>query len=134
MRCLRVILPLPKYEGPNGRSHFRVKHQQSVIDKTLAYAEAGNDVAGFDSVAVIIDWYCTTRRLIDCDNAHARCKYLLDGLTEAGWWPDDSAIRQVTIRRFLPGEGAGFKGRVVIHAMDHAEHALRFPTIDPVFG
>jgi Holliday junction resolvase RusA-like endonuclease len=50
-----------------------------------------------ESAHVFIDWHCPTKRLIDCDNALSRCKSYLDGLTDAGWWVDDRAIRVVTI-------------------------------------
>jgi len=50
-----------------------------------------------ESAHVFIDWHCLTKRLIDCDNALSRCKSYLDGLTDAGWWVDDRAIRVVTI-------------------------------------
>jgi Holliday junction resolvase RusA-like endonuclease len=60
-----------------------------------------------DAVALRIDWYCPTKRRIDCDNALSRCKSYIDGLTLAGWWADDSVIRSVTIAVHLPGERRG---------------------------
>lgn len=135
MNELRVILPLPKYEGPNGRSHWRVRNTQAKSDKALASSEGriGGRVDPISVVSLVIDWYCSTRRMIDTDNAHGRCKYFIDGLTSAGWWLDDRDIRSTTIRRWLPGEAAGFKSRVVITARS-MEQALRLVEIDPVYG
>lgn len=136
MSDLRIILPLPRYEGPNGRSHWRIRNTQAKADKVLASREGrvGGAVTPIPLVALVIDWYCSTRRLIDCDNAYGRCKYFIDGLTSAGWWDDDRAIRATTIRRWLPGEAAGFKGRVVITARPMDAGALRLIEIDPLHG
>ena len=136
MNDLRVILPLPRYEGPNGRSHYRLKNQQAKADKLLALSEGRVDpgTQPMTCVAVIIDWYCATNRMLDVDNALGRCKYFIDGLTHAGWWIDDRVIRQTTIRRWLPGEAAGFKGRVIITARATDPDSLRLVEIEPAHG
>jgi len=135
MNEFRVILPMPKYEGPNGRSHWRARNTQAKADKQLAslYGAIVGPEQPITVVSLVIDWYCATRRMIDTDNAHGRCKYFIDGLTSAGWWRDDKDIRATTIRRWFPGEGAGFKARVVITARP-MDQALRLIEIDPAYG
>ena len=43
----------------------------------------------------------TTRRRRDIDNVLAGLKSALDGLTDCGWWEDDSEVVGITIRKPL---------------------------------
>lgn len=128
----RIILPLPSIEGSNSRSHWCVRQRAAKGDRLIAAVEARalGLIGPIAKPVVVVDWYQKTRRMIDCDNALSRCKSYLDGLTDAEWWSDDKAIREITIRVWLPGEGAGYKGKVVITVLD----APRLVTIDSVFG
>jgi Holliday junction resolvase RusA-like endonuclease len=57
----------------------------------------------------------TTRRRRDIDNVLAALKAALDGLTDAGWWKDDSDIVGITIRKplYIPKSG---EDRIIIVA------------------
>ncbi len=107
-RCIELALPTVK--GSNSRTHWVVRHRGAAIDRAYACAAAQRNAPSseaMDAVALRIDWYCPTKRRIDCDNALSRCKSYIDGLTLAGWWADDSVIRSVTIAVHLPGERRG---------------------------
>jgi hypothetical protein len=94
-----IELPLPKVQGSNSRSHWVVRSRTAKSDRYVAFGIAGGRVLRkpLSAAHVVIDWHCPTKRLIDCDNALSRCKSYLDGLTDAGWWADDRAVRSVTI-------------------------------------
>ena len=95
----RIELPLPRVQGSNARSHWSVRSRTAKSDRYVAFGTARSLVPRkpLSNPHVVIDWHCPTKRLIDCDNALSRCKSYLDGLTDAGWWADDRAIRTVTI-------------------------------------
>lgn len=101
-----IELPLPKVQGSNARSHWTVRSRTAKSDRYVAFGHASESSFSkngrllrepMSAAHVFIDWHCPTKRLIDCDNALSRCKSYLDGLTDAGWWVDDRAIRVVTI-------------------------------------
>lgn len=96
---MTIELPIPKVQGSNSRSHWTVRSRTAKSDRYVAFGIAKSGVLRKPLVEahVFIDWHCPTKRLIDCDNALSRCKSYLDGLTDAGWWTDDRAIRTVTI-------------------------------------
>jgi hypothetical protein len=93
-----VELPLPKVPGSNSRSHWTARSRAARVDR-LAARLVGYSLprTTMPAAHVTIDWYCSTRRMIDTDNALSRCKSYLDGLTDAGWWidvhPPTSAIK-----------------------------------------
>jgi Holliday junction resolvase RusA-like endonuclease len=128
----RIILPLPSVEGSNSRSHWGVRRESAKCDRMIAAIEARAHglVGPLKNPVVVVDWYQKTKRSIDCDNALSRCKSYIDGLTDAEWWVDDKAIREMTIRVWAPGENGGYKAKVVITVLD----APRLLTIDSVFG
>jgi Holliday junction resolvase RusA-like endonuclease len=104
-----IELPLPHLQSANSRSHWRSRCKNAAADRFLAAitARQAGATTPLPGASVRIDWFCPTRRLLDCDNALARCKAYLDGLTDASWWKDDRAIRQVTIQVHPPGEKRG---------------------------
>lgn len=104
-----IELPLPKLQSANSRGHWRSRCSRARADRFVAAVTARQGVAAppLPGASVRIDWFCPTRRLLDCDNALARCKAYLDGLTDAAWWNDDKAVRQVTIQVHPPGEKRG---------------------------
>jgi Holliday junction resolvase RusA-like endonuclease len=106
---LRVELPLPALKGANSRNHWVVRHRAANADRMTAFIAAQAVPRGepLDAVRLVIRWHCPTRRLLDCDNALSRCKSYIDGLTDAGWWRDDSVVRCVEISVLPPGEKRG---------------------------
>lgn len=112
-----VELALPRLVGSNSRAHWSKRSRDAHADRQSAHVIglACRPAKPFASVRLVIDWWCPTRRMIDCDNALSRCKAYIDGLTDAGWWPDDKAIRTVEITVHPPGER---KATVVISARD----------------
>lgn len=124
-----ILLPLPAYTGANGRCHFHATNEKAKFDKATSYSEslAMGLTTRILRPAIIIEWYAASNRRIDVDNCQGRCKYLIDGLTLAGWWEDDSEIEQVTTRRFLPKDGF-YKARVRILAYS----LVGSPRIDPI--
>jgi Holliday junction resolvase RusA-like endonuclease len=133
---LRIILPLPSIEGSNSRSHWCVRQRSAKLDRFAAAVEAR--IKGvpcpLTNPVVVVDWYCKTKRMLDCDNALSRCKSYIDGLTDAGWWIDDKQIKTMIVSVYAPGEGAGFKGRVVITAIERPPKSSGLLRIDPSFG
>lgn len=132
MTYRRIILPLPRIEGSNSRSHWCVRQRSAKTDRLLAAIEARTLglIGIIENPVVEIEWYTKTRRMIDCDNALSRCKSYIDGLTDAEWWLDDKQIRKMSIEVFLPGEGCGFTDKVVITARQRLQRL----TIDPNVG
>jgi len=97
-----IMLPFPsKLLGPNARVHHMTKHRLTKDYRASTRLIAGQHqrlclqrpVLGILPVS-------TTRRRRDLDNVLASLKAALDGLTDAGWWEDDSAILGISIRSF----------------------------------
>ena len=110
-----VLLPLPKVAGANSRCHWVVRSKAASADRaTSSSAGKGLLRRPLPKAGLRIDWYCPTKRLIDCDNALSRCKSYIDGLTDAAWWVDDKAVRTMTIT-VHPPDGK-MRGVVVIQA------------------
>lgn len=110
-----VELVVPRLAGSNSRAHWTRRSRDAHADRQTAHVLglAAKPTKPMDSVRLTIDWWCPTRRMLDCDNALSRCKSYIDGLTDAGWWVDDKAIRTVEINVHPPGER---RGTVVITA------------------
>jgi Holliday junction resolvase RusA-like endonuclease len=123
-RILSIELPIPKVQGSNSRSHWVVRSRTAKSDRYVAFGIAGGriDRKALSVAHVVIDWHCPTKRLIDCDNALSRCKSYLDGLTDAGWWDDDKAIRTVTITVHPASDAV--RGVVRISAMHPSDAPL----------
>ena len=105
-----VELALPRLVGSNSRAHWSKRSRDAHADRQSAHVIglACRPAKPFTEVRLVIDWWCPTRRMIDCEA-------YIDGLTDAGWWPDDKAIRTVEITVHPPGER---KATVVISASD----------------
>lgn len=114
---LSVELPWPnKFLSPNARVHHMVKHKATHAYRyqscSLGYL-AGRKPIAVPVLAILP--ITTTRRRRDIDNVLAALKAALDGLTDAGWWKDDSDIVAITIRKPIHGpRGSG--DRIVIVA------------------
>ena len=95
-----VELALPRLVGSNSRAHWSKRSRDAHADRQSAHVIglACRPAKPFTEVRLVIDWWCPTRRMIDCDNALSRCKAYIDGLTDAGVWHDDSVVRSITFR------------------------------------
>lgn len=98
-----AALPWPnKLLSPNARVHHLVKHKAVRSHRGLAAvigAQHGRKRLRIPVLAVLP--IVTTRRRRDIDNVLAGLKSALDGLTDCGWWEDDSEVVGITIRKPL---------------------------------
>jgi len=107
---LIVTLPHPRIGcRPNSRQHWAAKARCVAADRRDAGIAALDAISRspllllpFRSPVVRIRWLVRDRRGLraDSDNQLAACKAFFDGLTDAGVWWDDRAVR------FLPVETA----------------------------
>lgn len=65
-----------------------------------------------------------TRRRRDIDNVLAGLKSALDGLTDTGWWKDDSDIVSISIRRPIYLKGWGKEPILFVAAEYHDEDKM----------
>lgn len=88
--------------SPNARAHWAKRHKHGAS----ARREAGwlakeqrpaHPLTGPLAVSVTICWAGKRGRLPDADNALAMCKPVLDGLTDAHVWHDDSQIDRLSV-------------------------------------
>lgn len=89
----QVHLPTPRGLALNARVHWGRRAARTKIEREIAwrYGElTAPDVAMREAI-VLITWR-GRGRLPDADNIAGRCKAYIDGLTDAGWWPDDASI------------------------------------------
>lgn len=89
-----VTLPLPlQAVRPNARSRSHWP-KTNAVKKMRAWANAAPEIAvQFTNPVVSAVVYLKTKRCWDRDNLTASCKAYLDGLTDAGYWLDDSIVR-----------------------------------------
>jgi crossover junction endodeoxyribonuclease RusA len=77
--------------SPNGRVHYMVRHKAvRNYRETARYLGLGQKRLRNPLCAIVP--LVATRRRRDLDNVLASLKSALDGLTDAGWWDDDSEI------------------------------------------
>lgn len=77
---------------PNARGHWRVKAAQvKAWRKAAAWtaAAATTERVGWRAL-VTVEFAVPDRRRRDPSNWGPTCKAIVDGLTDAGWWPDDT--------------------------------------------
>lgn len=94
-----IALPWPnRLLSPNARVHHLAKHkavrQHRGIASVLGSLDGRKRLR--NPVLAILP-IVTTRRRRDLDNVLAGLKSALDGLTDCGWWDDDSEIAGITI-------------------------------------
>lgn len=98
-----VCLPWPnRLLSPNARVHHMLKGKitrSSRAAVALIASQGHKTMIARPSLAVIP--IVTTRRRRDIDNVLASLKASIDGLTDAGWWSDDSELQSITVRRPL---------------------------------
>lgn len=89
---ITLPLPLPAVR-PNARSRSHWP-KTNAVKKMRAWAASCPQCAVLfmnPSVSAVV--YLKTKRAWDRDNLTASCKAYLDGLTDAGYWADDSIVR-----------------------------------------
>lgn len=87
-----ILLPWPhKALSPNARAHWRSKHSASRDARYKASVIGSGRKRLQKPVCAVVPLVATNRRR-DLDNVLAGLKSALDGLTDAGWWEDDSLI------------------------------------------
>jgi len=98
-----ACLPWPhKLLSPNARCNPILKSRAVKTHRALAMALGSQDRRKRLQIPVCgVLPIVTTRRRRDLDNVLAGLKAAFDGLTDAGWWSDDSDIVSITIRKPL---------------------------------
>jgi len=87
-----VLLPWPHAAlSPNARAHWRAKHKAASDARYKASVIGSGRKRLQNPVCAVVPLVATNRRR-DLDNVLAGLKSALDGLTDAGWWKDDSLI------------------------------------------
>ena len=90
------MLPRPRGAALNSRVHWAKRAQDTKADRWYAQLE-GELIAPTMMLRPRLEITWRGRgRLPDVDNVIGRCKAYIDGLTDAGWWSDDSDIVSVT--------------------------------------
>lgn len=104
MTAYRVVIPgVPDPElSPNARVDRRVrarkvKQWRETAGWAAKAAAPERPLAGPLAVTVTICWAGKRGRLPDADNVLAMCKPVLDGLTDAHVWHDDSQIDRLSV-------------------------------------
>ena len=90
---LVIRLPLPpRALNPNSRVHWAVK-ARAVTDMRLAASVTalGSSIRFTEPIIDAVFWHKTKKRR-DRDNAIASCKAMIDGLSDAKLWDDDSCV------------------------------------------
>lgn len=94
------VLPKPKGAGLNSRIHWAKRAKDTKSDRS--YAKFVGELAApkkkIRKAIVEVTWR-GRGRLPDIDNIIGRCKAFIDGLTDAGWWEDDSDIVLIGAQR-----------------------------------
>lgn len=108
---MKVSFPWPPAcLSPNGRAHWGKKAKAAAKtrrDASIACQAAGVRALPWSAMHVQITFHPATKRAFDLDNAVARCKSLLDGVSDAVGI-DDSLFT------IAPTKGDPVKGGVII--------------------
>jgi Holliday junction resolvase RusA-like endonuclease len=106
----RTIVPcVPDSDlSPNARVHWRVRARKVASFREFVGWATKSDAppepfAGPVVLTVSVGWPVGRKRHDD-DNMVALCKTMVDGITDAGWWVNDS---QVSINRPIKQESWG---------------------------
>jgi hypothetical protein len=99
----------PNYHG-NWRPRARAVRTLRQLTK-LECPKLGRPIQGRVLLEARIGW-SKGRKVMDNSNAAAALKPLVDGLTDAGWWPDDNLVNVIVVEQFSWGK------------LDHATRAL----------
>ena len=115
---LTIDVPKALWMSSNDRPHWADKARRTRQLRTLAGWQARNHLAPVTGrVRVIAHVSRPTRSRADAHNAMPTIKPLIDGLTDAGIWPDDSDAH-IEGPDARPAESTGIRGmyriRIVI--------------------
>jgi crossover junction endodeoxyribonuclease RusA len=87
-----ALLPWPhKALSPNARPHYLVRHKAARASRSAACVIGTGGKCLQNPVCAVVP-LVRDKRARDIDNVLAGLKSALDGLTDAGWWKDDSTI------------------------------------------
>jgi Holliday junction resolvase RusA-like endonuclease len=115
-----ILLPWPHAAlSPNARAHWRTKHGAARKSRYTASVIGSGRKRLQNPVCAIVPLVATNRRR-DIDNVLAGLKSALDGLTDAGWWTDDSMI--ASFHLVPPVYSKKWKINQVLLAACEAEH------------
>lgn len=95
LNAVRLDYP-PLTLSPNARAHYMQKHRcvRAYRDSARISGLHGRKIA--EPIVCVVP-IVKVRRKRDLDNVLASLKPALDGLTDAGWWSDDSEIRGIHV-------------------------------------
>lgn len=124
-----IILPWPnRLLSPNTRTHHMVRSRATRSYRAIAnYLGSENRRKRLRDPALGVLPIVPTRRRRDIDNVLASLKSALDGLTDNGWWDDDSSMESITIRRTVVVRG--HDPSVLIIATDGCNSHLVVPIL-----
>jgi crossover junction endodeoxyribonuclease RusA len=87
-----ALLPWPhKALSPNARPHYLVRHKAARASRSAACVIGTGGKCLQNPVCAVVP-LVRDKRARDIDNVLSGLKSALDGLTDAGWWTDDSTI------------------------------------------
>ena len=120
-----IILNLPYPNSAN--THWRHARGRTYVSQSgMRYrAKVGDYIAETELVApdgfleIIVALYPDSKRRSDIDN---RIKPLLDALTHAGFWEDDSLISKITVERMSITKGG--KAAVIVLPYTHTQQGV----------
>lgn len=105
---LSMLVPLPPTPlHPNSRPHWRTKAEWTKVYRALVMGFAYNmrPVMPITSATARLTFRFTAVRRRDRDNLQSWMKAGADGLTDAAWWTDDSAVTWLPPRVEIVGRG-----------------------------
>ena len=99
---LILAMALDPLLSPNARVHWAKRHKHGTTARETAgwlarEQRPARPLSGPLAVSVTICWANKRGKLPDADNALAMCKPVLDGLTDAHVWHDDSQIDRLSV-------------------------------------
>lgn len=102
----RIEIPAPAaWVSANDRTHWRVKAERvkawrlaaSVLGRLVSRTPMGTPVD------ITVTVHRTSARRADASNLAPTAKAVIDGLTDAGWWPDDDD-QHIVSTTFVAGQ------------------------------
>lgn len=99
MSTMILTIPDEYWLTSNQRLHWAAKAKRTKFIRTLAHIGAGEAFEGRTWMQVHVGVFVgyPTRSKADPSNAAPAVKAALDGLTDAGVWPDDDSEHVVTV-------------------------------------
>lgn len=91
----------PMTANDQRRAHFQqVRKHKNDVSKAVKELAQAQGIQDLDPSVVTLVWYAPDRRRRDADSLGPFAKAALDGLTQAGAWPDDHSdwVTEVRLR------------------------------------